>query len=165
MCRLFRAPRRPLPCSARHPADLGSCPARYYKTLSRLRALYAKRANKLKQSHELLANEILDQVGCDITVEQMSMAGLAKRSKKNKINKKTGRPRSKKRFGKSIQNHAPSMFVAILARKAAARGGQVVKENPTPIKQRVPLPGNPTGIGLPMAASHGGLWLRCHRKG
>lgn len=106
----------------------------YYKTLSRLRALYAKRANRLKQSHELLANEILDQVGCDIVVEQMSIAGLAKRSRKNKTNKKAGRPRSKKRFGKSIQNHAPSMFVAILARKAAARGGQVVKEDPTPIK-------------------------------
>ncbi len=62
------------------------------------------------------------------------MAGLAKRSRKNKLNKKTGRPRSKKRFGKSIQNHAPSMFVTILSRKAAARGGQVVKENPTPLR-------------------------------
>lgn len=62
------------------------------------------------------------------------MAGLAKRSRKNKLNKKTGRPRSKKRFSKSIQNHAPSMFVTILSRKGAARGGQVVKENSTPIK-------------------------------
>ena len=62
------------------------------------------------------------------------MAGLAKRSRKNKLNKKTGRPRSKKRFGKSIQNHAPSQFIEILARKAKASGGDLIKVDPTPLK-------------------------------
>lgn len=111
-----------------------NCSNSYYKTRGRLRALYAKRTNKLKQSHEMLANEILEQVGRNITIERMSMAGLAKRSRKNKTNKNTGRSASKKRFGKSIQNHAPSKFVDILTRKAVACGGYVLKPDPTPIK-------------------------------
>lgn len=106
----------------------------YYKTKARRRTLYAKRKALLKHSHEMLANQLLEQVGNTFYVEQMSMAGLSKRSKQNKVNKKTGRPRSKKRFGKSIQNHAPSMFIEILTRKAKACGGDVIKVDPTPIK-------------------------------
>ena len=82
---------------------------------------------KLKQSHEMFANFLLENVGSCFFVEKMSTAGLSKRSKKTKTNPKTGRPYSKKRFGKSIANHAPSMFVDILTRKAQAVGGSVVK--------------------------------------
>ena len=106
----------------------------YYKTRAKRRTLYAKRANKLKQSHTMLANYLLEHLGNFFFVEKMSMAGLAKRSKKNKTNKKTGRPRSKKRFGKSIQNHAPSQFIEILARKAKASGGDLIRVDPTPLK-------------------------------
>ena len=106
----------------------------YRKTRNQLRTLYAKRAAKLKQSHEILANKILAEVGNELFVENMSISGLAKRSKKNKVNPRTGRPTSKKRFGKSVQNHAPSQFVGILSRKAEAVGGRVIKVNPTPIK-------------------------------
>lgn len=106
----------------------------YYKTRAKRRTLYAKRRALLKQSHTMLANYLLENLGNFFFVEKMSMAGLAKRSKKNKTNKKTGRPRSKKRFGKSIQNHAPSQFIEILARKAKACGGDVIRVDPTPLK-------------------------------
>ncbi|MBM6722834.1 transposase, partial [Pseudoflavonifractor phocaeensis] len=106
----------------------------YYKTRAKRRTLYAKRKALLKQSHTMLANYMLENLGNYFFVEKMSMAGLSKRSKKNKINKKTGRPRSKRRFGKSIQNHAPSQFIEILARKAKASGGDLIKVDPTPLK-------------------------------
>lgn len=106
----------------------------YRKTRNQLRTLYTRRAAKLKQSHEILANKILAKVGNELFVENMSISGLAKRSRKDKMNPRTGRPASKKRFGKSVQNHAPSQFVGILSRKAEATGGHVSKVNPYHIK-------------------------------
>lgn len=106
----------------------------YYETLYRRRTMYAKRKAKLKQVHEMFANFLLENVGNCFFVEKMSMAGLSKRSKETRINPKTGRPYSKKRFGKSIANHAPSMFVDILTRKAQAVGGSVVKIDAKAIK-------------------------------
>ncbi|MBM6888185.1 transposase, partial [Pseudoflavonifractor phocaeensis] len=106
----------------------------YYKTRAKRRTLYAKRKALLKQSHTMLANYLLEHLGNLFFVEKMSIAGLSKRSRKNKTNKKTGRPRSKRRFGKSIQNHAPSQFIDILARKAKACGGDVIRVDPTPLK-------------------------------
>ena len=106
----------------------------YYETRNRRRALYAKRKAKLKQSHEMFANFLLENVGSCFFVEKMSTAGLSKRSKKTKTNPKTGRPYSKKRFGKSIANHAPSMFIEALTRKGKARGATVTRYDPKPIK-------------------------------
>ena len=105
----------------------------YYKTFYLRRTLYAKRQAKLKQFHKRLAEEVLS-MGNQINVERMSMAGLSKRSKKTKINPKMGRPYSKKRFGKSIANHAPSMFIEALTRKGKARGATVTRYDPKPIK-------------------------------
>ena len=78
--------------------------------------LYQKRHNKLKYSHDRMANEILENFGTDIHIEQMDWRALAKRSKKTEKNDK-GRYKKKKRFGKSISNHAPSMLVKTLKRK------------------------------------------------
>lgn len=107
---------------------------RYFETRNQLRTLYRKRAANLKQSHEKLANKILDVVGRDLFVENMSMSGLAAKSKKDKINPKTGRSAKKKRFGKSIQRHAPAMFISILSRKVGYYGGSVTKINPAAAK-------------------------------
>lgn len=78
--------------------------------------LYQKRHNKLKYSHDCIANEILESFGTDIHIEQMDWQALAKRSKKTEKNDK-GKYKKKKRFGKSISNHAPSMLVKTLRRK------------------------------------------------
>ena len=78
--------------------------------------LYQKRHNKLKYSHDCMANYILEHFGTDIHIEQMDWQAIAKRSKKTEKNDK-GRYKKKKRFGKSISNHAPSMLVETLKRK------------------------------------------------
>ena len=78
--------------------------------------LYQKRHNKLKYSHDCMANEILESFGTDIHIEQMDWKALAKRSKKTEKNDKC-KYKKKKRFGKSISNHAPSMLVKTLERK------------------------------------------------
>ena len=78
--------------------------------------LYQKRHNKLKQSHEVLANQIINEFGTDICIENMNWEALAKRSKKTEKNAQ-GHNKKKKRYGKSIQNHAPSMLVGLLKQK------------------------------------------------
>lgn len=98
------------------------------KTSHRIRHLYALRASKLKQSHFMLANEIL-KLGTDIYIEDMSMQGLAKRSKKTEISEKTGRYKRKKRFGKSIGNHAPAMLINILNNKLSYMDREICKVN------------------------------------
>jgi hypothetical protein len=88
---------------------------KYNKTQMKLKELYRKQAVIRKQSHEKLANHIIS-LGNDIKVETMQFAGLQKRSKKTTKNK-DGKFNKKKRFGKSLANKAPSMFLKILDNK------------------------------------------------
>ena len=61
---------------------------------------------------------------CDtVKVETMCFKGLQKRAKETKISESTGKFVRKKRFGKSLANKAPSMFLIILKNKMRARGG------------------------------------------
>ena len=93
-----------------------------------IRSLYQKRAERIKYSHTCLANQILE-MGMDIYVEKMQFDGLAKRSKETKVSEKTGRYQKKKRFGKSIQNHAPSMLLTILEQKLQYQNKTLQKVN------------------------------------
>ena len=90
---------------------------RMQKVESKRRELYGKRSRKLKQSHEMLANKILTECGTNIVFENMNYQGLAKKSKETEISEKTGKFKRKKRFGKSISNHAPFKFETILKLK------------------------------------------------
>lgn len=65
--------------------------------------------------------------GNEFYVEDMNYKALQKRSKKTKINPKTGRAYTKKRFGKSIGRCAPALFITILGQKASRYGGSVIK--------------------------------------
>jgi hypothetical protein len=58
-------------------------------------------------------------------VENCNIASMAKRAKETIVNPKTGRCRSKKRFGKAIQSNAPSEFLGTLKRKVTTLGGTV----------------------------------------
>ena len=78
--------------------------------------------------HFILANEIL-AMGNVIFVENMNFKALQKRSKETTKNEKTGKFNSKKRFGKSLANKAPAMFLTILKQKAEASGGALTKIN------------------------------------
>lgn len=76
--------------------------------------------------HNILANELLTY-GNEFVVEDMNYKALQKRSKETKINPKTGRAHTKKRFGKSLSRCAPAMFISILGKKASRYGGSVIK--------------------------------------
>lgn len=87
----------------------------YIKTQTKLKNEYRKLSIKRKQAHEILANQIIAN-GSDIRVEDMNFRSLQKRSKKTTISK-NGKINSKKRYGKTIKNRAPSMLLSIIDRK------------------------------------------------
>ena len=99
---------------------------RYYRLRAKLRNLYRKLADIRKMEHNILANELL-QHGNEFVVEDMNYKALQKRSKETKVNPKTGRAHTKKRFGKSLSRCAPAMFISILNKKANRYGGSVIK--------------------------------------
>ena len=99
---------------------------RYYRLRARLRNLYRKLADIRKMEHNILANELLAH-GNEFVVEDMNYKALQKRSKETKINQKTDRAHTKKRFGKSLSRCAPAMFISILSKKANRYGGSVIK--------------------------------------
>ena len=96
------------------------------RAIQKLRTLYRKKAAYVKQSHEMLANEIIKN-SCVFFVEKMNYKALAKRSKKetqksdktivNKQGKVIQKNKKKKRFGRSIGSRAPALFFIILQRK------------------------------------------------
>lgn len=99
---------------------------RYYRLRAKLRNLCRKLADIRKMEHNILANELL-AYGNEFVVEDMNYKALQKRSKETKINPKTGRAHTKKRFGKSLSRCAPAMFISILNKKANRYGGSVIK--------------------------------------
>ena len=98
-----------------------------YKELRReLAELRRKQAAIRKQQHIERANALLKE-GDTFVVENNQISGWTTRAKETKVNEKTGKIQKKKRFGKSVANHAPSMFVSILENKVKSLGGEVVK--------------------------------------
>lgn len=98
----------------------------YYRLWAKLRELNRRLADIRKMEHNMLANELL-QHGDEFVVEDMNYKALQKRSKETKVNPKTGRAHTKKRFGKSLSRCAPAMFISILNKKANRYGGSVIK--------------------------------------
>lgn len=99
---------------------------RYTQTQNKLRELQRKQADIRKQSHEKLANYIIS-LGNKVKVEAMNYKGLQVRAKETTVNKKTGRINKKKRFGKSLANKAPAMFLTILDNKLKWHGEVLLK--------------------------------------
>jgi len=99
---------------------------KYIKIQNKLKELHRKQREIRKQSHNKLTNYILT-LGDNIKVETMNYKGLKKRSKETTINDKTGKYNKKKRFGKSLANKAPSMFLTILDNKLKWVGKELLK--------------------------------------
>ena len=98
-----------------------------YKALRREMAeLQRRQAAIRKQQHIDKANDLLKE-GDTFIVENNQISGWTRRAKETKVNENTGKIQKKKRFGKSVANHAPAMFVTILENKAKSLGGQVIK--------------------------------------
>ncbi len=88
----------------------------YKRTAMELRTIRRKAADQVKQSDEVLANDILCNHGSNVFTEKMDYRALQLRSKDTKTNSR-GKFISKKRFGKSLSKHAPGKFLLILERK------------------------------------------------
>ena len=87
----------------------------YIKTQMELKELQRKQREIRKQSHNKLANYVLT-LGNNVKVETMNYKGLQARAK-NTTKNKNGKFNRKKRFGKSLANKAPTMFLTILNNK------------------------------------------------
>lgn len=106
---------------------------RYIKTKNELAEMQRKITAKRKQSHEILANWVV-ALGNRVYVESMSYKGMQSRAKSTTVNEKTGRINSKKRFGKSLANKAPSMFLEILDNKLKWHDEELIKINTYKVK-------------------------------
>ena len=80
-----------------------------------------------------LVNKIVSQASI-IRIEDLNARGLQKRSRDIRINPKTNRPYSKKRFGKAILKAAPSYFREALKTKAHTLGIEFEIINPQKVK-------------------------------
>lgn len=105
---------------------------KYLKAKSKRKELYRKQSEKRKQDHYKMINELL-VLGDKFYVEDMNYKGLQARSKKTEKNAKE-KFRKKKRFGKSLANKAPSMFLTMLNNKLKYSGEILYKINTYKIK-------------------------------
>lgn len=105
----------------------------YLKTQLKLSEIQRKISEKRKQSHNILANKILN-LGVDVKVETMNFNGLQRRAKETEISEKTGKFKRKKRYGKSLANRAPAMLIEIINRKLGYIGKKIKKINTYKVK-------------------------------
>ena len=89
----------------------------YKRDQMRLKTLRRRNADTVHQSEEILANEILEHHGSDIITEKMDYKALQLKAKEDVVSSKTGRHRSRKRYGASLAKHAPARFLSVLERK------------------------------------------------
>lgn len=100
---------------------------KYMKLKLKLKDIFRKEADIRKYQHECLANEIIS-LGDKIYVETMNFSDLKLRNKTTEKTK-TGKFKSKKRFGKSIGNKAPAMLITIIDRKLKYFGKKIISIN------------------------------------
>ena len=100
----------------------------YMVTLFQLKEVHRKLRVLRKQSHEILANHMLT-LGDKFYVEDMNFKALQKRAelKPEEEKNEKGKYKRKKRFGRSLQNRAPAMFLLILKNKLRWLGSNLVE--------------------------------------
>ena len=101
---------------------------RYSKLKRELAELHRKQAAIRKLQHIERANSLLKE-GNTFIVENNPVSAWSRRAKETKVNEKTGKFKSKRGSGRSIGNHAPSMFVDILENKVKSLGGRFERVN------------------------------------
>lgn len=118
----------------------------YKKLEFRLRYLYRAKSEYTRQSHCHLCNELLKDSN-KFVIEPMNFKALAKRSKKTErqdkvsdVKQKDGTVKQihkfkrKKRYGKTITDRSPGLFVSILTRKCEQNNGSITEVNNTTYK-------------------------------
>ena len=104
----------------------------YMKLKSQRKELYRKQTEIRKQDHYKMINSLLI-LGDKFYVETMNYKGLQSRSKNTTKNNK-GKFNKKKRFGKSLANKAPSMFLTMLNNKLKWNGEKLYKIDTAKVK-------------------------------
>lgn len=105
----------------------------YLKTKAEMNELQRKATVQRKLAHKTLANKIV-QMGTTFVVEQMSFKGLQARTKETKVNEKTGKYQSKKRFGKTLLHKAPAMLIEQIRYKTLYQGKTFILANTREVK-------------------------------
>lgn len=85
------------------------------------RKVYRSLSEERTKLQGQLVNRIVSQAS-NIRIEELNVQGLQKRSRDIRINPKTNRPYSKRRFGKAIFRAAPSAFRTALETRALQLG-------------------------------------------
>ena len=94
---------------------------------------YRSLSEERKKIQGQLVNHLVSQASL-IKMEDLNIKGLQRRSKEIRINPKTNRPFSKKRFGKSVFRAAPSSFRQLLQTRAHQLGVYIEIINPKNLK-------------------------------
>ena len=101
----------------------------YFRELNKLKEIYRKKRAKDNQYKNILVKFILSQ-GDVVKTEKTSVNSWKSRSKKTVINKNNGKTASKKRFGKSVNNNSPGIFIRKIEEKLSYFGKELIKINP-----------------------------------
>ena len=100
---------------------------------TRRRKAYRSLSEERTKLQGQLINRLVSQASI-IKIEDLNIKGLQKRSRDIRINPKTNRPFSKKRFGKAIFRAAPSAFRTALETRAFQLGINVEVISPKDVK-------------------------------
>lgn len=94
---------------------------------------YRSLSEERKKIQGQLVNHLVSQASL-IKIEDLNVKGLQRRSKEIRINPKTNRPFSKKRYGKSVFRAAPSSFRQKLQTRASQLGVDIEIIQPKDLK-------------------------------
>lgn len=106
---------------------------RQVRLRNRRRKAYRSLSEERKKLQGQLVSRIVSQASI-IKIEELNVKGLQKRSRDIRINPKTNRPFSKKRYGKAIFRAAPSGFRTALGTRASQLGIDVEVISPKEVK-------------------------------
>ena len=106
---------------------------RQVRLRNRRRKAYRSLSEERKKLQGQLVSRLVSQASI-IRVEELNVKGLQKRSRDIRINPKTNRPYSKKRFGKAVFRAAPSSFRTALETRALQLGIEVEVISPKEVK-------------------------------
>lgn len=107
--------------------------SRYKRDLKNLSELKRKEALSRNLAHRTLAKKIVSY-GDRFVVEEMNFISLSKRAKETKVNEKTGKFQSKKRFGSTIGHRAPGLLIAFIQERAEKEGKTFIKADTRSVK-------------------------------
>ena len=106
---------------------------RQMRLRNRRRKTYRSLSEERKKLQGQLVSHIVSQAS-SIKIEELNVKGLQKRSRDIRINPKTNRPYSKKRFGKAIFRAAPNAFRTALETRASQLGIEFEVISPKDVK-------------------------------